>query len=260
MLGAIAGDIIGSPYERRPIKSTDFPLFSLCSTFTDDSVMTVAVADVLLDGGDYVESFHRYFDMYPHAGYGAAFGQWALTRSREPYGSFGNGSAMRVSPVGYVFDTLDETLYEARRTAEVTHDHPEGIKGAQAVSAAIYLARNGESKDRIAEYITGVFDYNLGQPLDRIRTWYSFDVTCQGTVPVALRALMESDNWEHAVRLAVSMGGDSDTVASIAGALAEAFYGGVPDEVAENVRRILAVHGPPLLEVTDAFALAYSIH
>jgi ADP-ribosylglycohydrolase len=239
MIGAIAGDIIGSPYEMHNITATDFPLFQSLSRFTDDTVLTVAVADVILHGGDYAEAFRRYYALYPHAGYGPGFRHWAGSEGRGPYNSFGNGSAMRVSPVGFAFNSLEEVLSEAKKSAEVTHNHPESIKGAQAAACAIYLARDGESKANIKAYIHKTFQYDLSEPLDSIRHHYSFDMTCQGSVPQAITAFLESDDYEDAVRKAISIGGDSDTIACIAGGIAEAFYGGVPDEIVRAVRSIL---------------------
>jgi ADP-ribosylglycohydrolase len=254
MIGAIAGDIIGSPYEKHNITITEFPLFQSFSRFTDDTVLTVAVADVILHGGDYAEAFRRYYNLYPHAGYGPGFRHWAGSAHRGPYNSFGNGSAMRVSPVGFAFDTLEEVLAEAKRSAEVTHNHPEGIKGAQAVAGAIYLARASESKADIKTYIQEAFQYNLDETLDSIRPHYRFDITCQGSVPQAITAFLESDSYEDAVRKAISIGGDSDTIACIAGGIAEAFYGGVPDEIVTRVKGILDER---LNAVVDEFVLKY---
>jgi ADP-ribosylglycohydrolase len=228
LIGAIAGDIIGSIYEASPIKSKDFPLFDRRSCFTDDSVLTVAVADVIMHGGGYVERFRDYYRRYPDRGYGGGFHVWAQSSQPKPYGSYGNGSAMRVSPVGFAFHDLQTVLAEAKRSADVTHDHPEGIKGAQAIAAAVYLGRSKRSKEGIRAYIERTFEYDLGQSLDDIRLGYEFDVTCQGTVPAAMRSFLEADDFEDAVRNAVSLGGDSDTLACIAGSIAEAYYGGVP--------------------------------
>jgi len=235
VLGAIVGDLIGSVYEFDNIKTTEFPLFRADSTFTDDTVLTVAVADVILNGGDYVGVFKDYFARYPGRSYGGMFQAWASSAETGPYNSFGNGSAMRVSPVGFAFATLDEVLEEAKRTAEVTHNHPEGIKGAQAVAAAIFLARTGTSKQEIKQYVEEWFGYDLGEPLDEIRKYYTYDVTCQGSVPQSIIAFLESNDFEDAVRKAVSIGGDSDTVACITGSIAQAFYGGVPDHIADKV-------------------------
>lgn len=234
MLGAIAGDIIGSVYEWNNIKTTAFPLFSSNSSFTDDTVLTVAVAEVLLKKGDYREAFQRYFRMYPDAGYGLMFYLWASSGDSKPYNSFGNGSAMRVSPVGWAFDDLDAVLEEARRSAVVTHNHPEGVKGAQATAGAIFLARKGSSKEEIRQFIESSFHYYLDEPISEIRKYYSFDATCQGSVPQAIRAFYESLDFEDAVRKAISIGGDSDTIACITGGIAHAYYGSLPDAIKEE--------------------------
>ncbi len=239
MLGAIAGDIIGSVYELHNIKRTDFPLFDKNSTFTDDTVLTVAIADAILTGSDYGQKLREYFSLYPNRGYGVNFSRWASNHLSKPYFSMGNGSAMRVSPVGFAFNTLDEVLYEARRSAEPTHNHPEGIKGAQAVASAIFLARNGAEKEEIKKYIEDNFSYDLDEPLDKIRAYYGFDETCPGSVPQAIRAFIESNDYEDAIRKAISIGGDSDTIACIAGGIAEAYFKRIPDYIIENVRRIL---------------------
>ncbi|PIQ95520.1 MAG: hypothetical protein COV67_14450 [Nitrospinae bacterium CG11_big_fil_rev_8_21_14_0_20_56_8] len=239
MIGAIAGDIIGSVYEWRNVKTRDFPLFCPESTFTDDTVLTVAVADCLLSGADYVSRFKDYYTLYPDAGYGQSFSLWAQSPARDPYNSWGNGSAMRVSPVGFAFDTLEEVLDEARKTAEATHNHPEGVKGAQATAAAVFLARKGKTKEQIQSYIETTFHYSLQDSLDSIRPGYTFDVSCQGTVPPALRAFLESADYEDAVRLAISIGGDSDTLACIAGGVAHAYYRRIPDAIVQRVYRTL---------------------
>lgn len=235
MLGAIAGDVIGSVHERARTKTKAFPLFTAESRFTDDTVLTVAVADCLLHGRDYVDALHDYFHAYPDAGYGGTFWLWANSRRRAPYQSWGNGSAMRVSPVAYARETLEEVLAEAQRSAEVTHDHPEGIRGAQATAAAVFLARTGSSKEQIRGYIEEQFDYFLDETLDGLRPTYQFDASCQWSVPQSIIAFLESTGYEDAVRNAVSLGGDADTMACIAGAIAEAFYGGVPVEIATPV-------------------------
>lgn len=234
-LGAIAGDVIGSVHEHAGTKTTDFPLFTPRSRFTDDSVLTVAVAEVLATGGSYRDSIQAWARAYPHAGYGGAFRRWTWSAAAEPYGSFGNGSGMRASPVGWASQTLDDVLAEARRSAEVTHDHAEGIKGAQAVAAAVFLARTGSAKDDIRTAIATRFAYDLSRRLDDIRPHYTFDVTCQGSVPEALIAFLESSGWEDAVRKAISLGGDADTLACMTGAVAEAFYGEVPPAIATEV-------------------------
>jgi ADP-ribosylglycohydrolase len=239
MIGAVAGDIIGSFYEAFPTKATDFPLFHKDCRFTDDTVLTVAVADWILNGGDLVDLLHRYFEAYPQAGYGMSFIRWAGHKCREPYNSWGNGSAMRVSPVGFAFDSLDVVLAKAKATAEVTHNHQEGIRGAQATAAAIFLARSGSDKLDIKGYVQNQFGYDLNRTLDQIRPDYSFEVSCQGSVPESIIAFLESSDYETAVRNAISLGGDADTMACIAGGIAEAYYGGVPEPIREKTFEIL---------------------
>lgn len=234
MIGAIAGDIIGSAYEARRIKTKDFDLFTGSSRFTDDTVLTVALAEAILTGRDYAPLMREYAHRHPRAGYGGMFRAWARSASSGPYNSFGNGSAMRTTPVGYAFDTLDEVLDRARLYSACTHDHPEGIKGAQAVSACVFLARTGSSKQEIKDYVEATFGYDLSRSIDEIRPAYRFNPTCQGSVPEAVIAFLESDDYEDAVRNAVSLGGDSDTQACIAGGIAEAFYGGVPERIAQE--------------------------
>ena len=250
MLGAIAGDIIGSVYEPRGIKSKAFPLFSRGCTFTDDTVLTVAVADAILSRSDYIDKFHEYFHRYPHAGFGHSFMQWAMQRSRSPYYSFGNGSAMRVSPVGWAFDDLKTVLAEAEKSAAVTHNHPEGIRGAQAAAACVFLARTGADKKAIGEFVVKEFGYNLSQTLADIRKTYRFDVSCQGSVPQSIIAFLESDGYEDAVRNAVSLGGDADTMAAIAGSVAQAFFS-MPEEVSRKARTYL---DESLAKVVDQFS------
>ncbi|MCP4749443.1 MAG: ADP-ribosylglycohydrolase family protein [Proteobacteria bacterium] len=240
MIGAIAGDIIGSVYERYSIKTKDFPLFGPGCRFTDDSVLSVAVAHAILHDRDYGAAVKEIGRRYPNAGYGGTFFGWLFSDETRPYNSWGNGSAMRVSPVGFAFDSLEEVLTEARRSAEITHDHPEGIKGAQATALAIFLARRGNSKADIKAEIQNRFDYDLERTLAEIRPGYYFDVSCQGSVPESIIAFLESESLEDAIRNAVSLGGDSDTMACIAGGIAEAFYGGVPKEIVEPVKSILA--------------------
>ncbi len=254
MIGAIAGDIIGSVFEFNNVKSTDFALFSPGSTFTDDTVLTVAMADCILHGRDYAATFKEYCRRYPAAGYGGGFMRWLQSEGDLPYYSYGNGSAMRVSPVGWAYNTLEEVLAEAERSAAVTHNHPEGIKGAQAVAAAIFMARQGGGKDEIKDYVVAKFAYNLEQTLDQIRPHYRFDETCQGSVPQAIVAFLESEDYEDAVRKAVSIGGDSDTIACITGGIAQAYYGGIPPFIDKKVRQVLT---PDLLEVVEAFEQAY---
>ena len=240
MIGAIAGDIIGSVYEVRPTKRKDFEWFPPDATFTDDTVLTVAVADALLGGGDYAQTIKAYAKRYPMRGYGGGFLRWVRSPGYEPYNSFGNGSAMRVSPVACAFDSLDEVLHEARRTAECTHNHPEGIKGAEAVALAVFLARQGQDREAIRQAVQDRCGYDLSRTVDEIRPVYSPDVTCQGSVPQALIAFLASTSFEDAVRNAVSLGGDADTQACIAGALAEACYKTIPRSILAETRRRLA--------------------
>ncbi|MGO9271921.1 MAG: ADP-ribosylglycohydrolase family protein [Terriglobia bacterium] len=250
MLGAIVGDVIGSVYEYAGTKRKDFPLFVSRSTFTDDSVLTVAVAEWILSGQDLVDLLHGYYHKYPDRGYGGMFLDWAFDRQREPYNSFGNGAAMRVSPVGFAFETMEEVLAWSERSAAVTHNHPEGIRGAQATAAAIYLARRGQDKEQIRGSIESQFGYDLSARLDQIRPTYRFNETCQRTVPQALAAFFESTSYEDAIRNAISLGGDADTLACITGGIAEAYYGGVPQELAAPVRAMLDKR---LVAVVDRF-------
>lgn len=238
ILGAIAGDIIGSAYEFNPTKDYNFLLFNDLSEYTDDTVMTVANAEWLLTSKDLGTTMLEYGNKY-EAGYGELFLCWLWRKDLRPYNSFGNGSAMRVSPVGWAFDTLEETLVAAKRSAEVTHNHPEGIKGAQSTAACIYWARKGRTKQQIKEYVDALFGYDLNRTCDEIRSSYGFDVTCQGSVPESIIAFLESSDYESAVRLAVSLGGDSDTMGAITGGIAEAYYGGVPENIKIEVLKRL---------------------
>jgi ADP-ribosylglycohydrolase len=239
MLGAIAGDVIGSVYERNNIKITDFPLFTENSRFTDDTVLSIAVAHAILDGLDYGETIKKYGLKYPYAGYGGAFRKWLFSSRNEPYNSWGNGSAMRVSPVGWAYETFDEVLIEAENSAKVTHNHPEGIRGAQATALAVFLARNGSNKAAIKQEIESRFGYDLHRSIKEIRPVYQFDVSCQGSVPESIIAFLESEDFEDAIRKAVSIGGDSDTIACIAGGIAEAFYKEIPEHITLAVKEQL---------------------
>lgn len=231
MKGGIIGDIIGSRFEKNNCKSKDFELLVPECRFTDDTVLTIAVADTLLGTGTYEENLRKYALLYPFAGYGGTFRKWMSGLLTGPYNSWGNGSAMRVSPVGYAFHTEAETLAEAARSAEVTHNHPEGIKGAQAIALCVFMARQGQSKEQIREAVSERFGYDLDRRIDDIRDAYAFDVSCQGSVPEAILAFLEAADFEDTIRTAVSIGGDSDTIACMAGAIAEAYYGGVPAEL-----------------------------
>jgi ADP-ribosylglycohydrolase len=238
MLGAIAGDIIGSIYEARPIKTKTFPLFGPGVTFTDDTVCTVAIADALLSGGDPAASLRAYVRRYPGRGYGAMFMRWAQTPDMPAYGSWGNGAAMRVSAVAYLAADDAEALALAARTAAHSHDHPDAIAGAQATVLAMRLARHGEAPDALRRQIETRFGYDLGPSVDQIRTWYAFDVSCKGTVPPAIICALEAVDYEDAIRNAVSLGGDSDTLACITGGMAELLHG-LPAAIAEQARRCL---------------------
>ncbi len=235
MLGAIAGDIIGSIYEVIPMKRKDFKLFSLGSHFSDDTVLTYAVAKSILTGTSYASNFKKCFWRYPLAGFGQRFTCWAMSNQKEGYNSWGNGAAMRVSPIAWAYNDLETVLKEAERCTVTTHNHPEGIKGAQATSAAIFLARNNKTKAEIRDYIEQNFNYDLRRTLDEIRPKYKFEVSCQKSVPEAIIAFLESTDFEDAIRNAVSLGGDSDTIAAITGSIAEALYGGVPEAIAKPI-------------------------
>ena len=261
MYGAILGDVIGAPYEfDRGGKTKEFPLFTKESRFTDDSVMTVAVAEALMNAppetsdealrGGLVRALLRWGRRYPNAGYGCRFSHWLWSADPKPYGSYGNGSAMRVSAAGWLYPSLDETRRMARLTAAVTHNHPEGIKGAEAVASAIYLTRSGSGKAAIRDYITEQFGYDLSRTCDQIRPGYRHVESCQQTVPEALTAFLEGESFEDVIRTAVSLGGDCDTLTCIAGSVAEAFYG-VPETLKAECRKRLP---GDMLEVLDRFA------
>ncbi len=254
MIGAIAGDIIGSIYEGWPIRTKDFPLFSDRCRFTDDTVLTVGVANAILTGRSYRQCLWEIGRQYPAAGYGGAFMRWLQSDNPQPYNSWGNGSAMRVSPVGLAFTSEEDVLRHAKMSAEVSHNHPEGIKGAQAVALAVFMAGTGVGKDAIRTRISRLFDYDLKRTVGDIRPNYAFDVSCQGTVPEAIIAFLDAETYEDAVRNAISLGGDSDTLACITGGIAEAFYGGVGQAVENEVRKRLT---PDLLETVVKFRSKY---
>jgi len=254
LMGAMAGDIIGSVYEFHNIRTTEFPLFTERSHYTDDTVMTLAVANKIVNESTYEKELQHFGRRYPKSGYGTNFKEWVFSNDPKPYNSYGNGSAMRVSPIAYAFNDINEVLSEAKRSAEITHNHPEGIKGAQAVAAAVFMARNGNSKNEIRSYVTKNFNYDLSRCIEDIRKKYHFDETCQGSVPEAIIAFLESHDFENAIRLAVSIGGDSDTIASITGAISEAFYKDIPDEIKKTVIKLLP---DDLLRVLIAFAKRY---
>ena len=256
LLGAALGDLIGSRFEWNNYKGTDFELCHPACDFTDDSVLTFALAEALLRGEPYGAALHRYGRAYPGRGYGGNFRRWLASDEPQPYGSYGNGSAMRVSPMGWAFDSLEATLEAARDSAAPSHDHPEGIKGAQAVAAAIFMARHDRTKPEIAAYLSETFGYALDQPLDDIRPGYRFDVTCQGSVPQAIRAFLESEDYESSIRLAISIGGDSDTIACITGSIAYAAYRHIAPELLAFAEEKLDDH---LLGVAQEFDQRYGL-
>ena len=264
MYGAILGDMIGAPYEfDRGGKTKDFPLFTEKSSYTDDTIMTVAVAEALLEVQNgaqtetrdlLVRSLRKWGRKYPHAGYGVRFSRWLRSSDPQPYGSYGNGAAMRVSAAGWLYGTLAMTRRMARRTAEVTHDHPEGIKGAEATACAIFMARTGSGKEEIREYICREFGYDLSRTCGEIRPGYRHVESCQETVPEAITAFLEGTGFEDVIRTAVSLGGDCDTLTCIAGSIAEAFYGvpaaleeackaRLPEDMREVLRRFDIARG-----------------
>lgn len=244
IIGAIAGDVIGSAYEFNPTRDYHFELFTPKSTFTDDTVLTMANAQWLLEDETHsherlVSIMHDMCLRYEWRGYGGRFVQWIASKDPQPYNSFGNGSAMRVSPVGYYARTLDEALELSKISAEVTHNHPEGIKGAQATAAAIFLARRGKSKQEICDYVTQTFGYDLSRTLDEIRPTFTFDETCQRTVPEAIICFMEGKDYEDVVRLSVALAGDADTLAAIAGSITSA-VDDVPSHITQPVIALLS--------------------
>lgn len=256
MIAAIAGDIIGSVHERANIKRTDFTLFKGSSSFTDDTVTTLAVADCLLNRRPYAATLREYGRRYPDRGYGGMFRKWLASDDMGPYQSFGNGSAMRVSPIGFALGSLDEVMQEARRSAEVTHDHPEGIKGAQALAVAVFLARRGADKRKIRAEVEERFGYDLKRTVAAIRPRYEFDVSCQGSVPEAIIAFLDSEDVEGAIRLAISLGGDADTLACMAGAVAQAYYKRVPPAIVAEVEARLT---PELWRLTREFCGRFAV-
>lgn len=262
MLGAIAGDIIGSRFENNSIKTKNFELFTNECCFTDDSVMTLAVADAILKcKGDYsklyenaIKSMQKIGRMYPDCGYGMMFYNWIFTDEPKPYNSFGNGAAMRVSPCGYAAKDMEEAMFLAQEVTRVSHDHPESIKGAQAITACVYFAQKGESKETIKEYINKNF-YPMDFALNDIRESYVFDVTCQGSVPQAIMCFLEGENFEDVIRNAVSLGGDSDTIGAMAGGIAQAYFG-IPEDIKSYTLEFLY---DDLVYILDEFNKKYGI-
>lgn len=269
MYGAILGDIIGEPYEfDMGDKTKDFPLFCKNPSFTDDSVMTIAVCDGILKAGlkayeasmknEIIKSMQLWGHKYPHAGYGGRFRMWLRNRSTEPYGSWGNGSAMRVSSAGWLFDSLERTREVAGWSAEVTHNHPEGIKGAESTASVIWLSRNGHSKTEIKDYVIKEFGYDLSRTCDEIRPGYFHKESCQETVPEAITAFLEGKDFEDVVRTAVSLGGDCDTLTDIASGMAEAFYG-IPDDLKAKCIEFTYEDMHEVMEAFDKVAIARKV-
>jgi ADP-ribosylglycohydrolase len=236
-------------------KSTVFKLFLNACHFTDDSVITIALADSILNTTPIAQTLQRYGKKYPNAGYGGSFFEWIFQSEPKPYNSWGNGSAMRVSPVGWAYHSAEEVLKQAKISAEVSHNHPEGIKGAQATAMCVFLARTGSTKEEIKTYIENTFEYDLSKSIDDMRPTYTFDVSCQGSVPQAIRAFYESTDFESAIRLAISLGGDSDTIACITGGIAQAYYKTIPQEIVQEVMQRLPKE---LLEVVLQFDEKYN--
>ncbi len=235
IIGAIAGDILGSSYQCKNPKTTSFKLLQPDATYTDDTVLTIAIADSLINKKKFAPTLAEYGKKYPDRGYGKNFSQWIHTQSLLPYNSYGNGSAMRVSPIGFMYNNLEKVIKTAKQSAEITHDHVEGIKGAQAIAAAVFLARIGKSKHDIKNFIIHTFIYDLDFTIEGIRSTYSFQDSCQNTVPQAIVAFLESNDYESAIRLAISLGGDSDTLACMTGGIAAAFYKEIPTNIIEFV-------------------------
>jgi ADP-ribosylglycohydrolase len=256
IFGAIAGDVLGSTYEFKNEKSVDINLFVEESTFTDDTVLTIAVADAILNNKDFAKTIWEYGNKYIDRGYGGSFLAWLADENPQPYLSWGNGSGMRVSAVGWAYSTLQETLDMAKKSAEVTHNDPEGIKGAQAVASAIYLARNGFSKIAIKDYISQTFDYDLNFKLDDIRENYKFYVSCQKSIPQAIVAFLESTDFESGVRLAISIGGDSDTISAMTSSVSISHYNEIPDNIYNFVKKRLPQE---FIDIIDQFNEKYGI-
>ncbi len=254
MLGAIIGDIIGSVYEGWPVKIKDFDIFIPGTTYTDDTVLTIAVADAILNKKDYESVILKYGRRYPNAGYGRSFSKWLTASHPQPYNSWGNGSAMRVSPIGFASTSNIQALEEARKSAAITHNHPEGIRGAEAVALAVYLAHNGYDKNDIKNEIEKYFGYNLSRRLDDIRDSYMYNLSCEHSVPESIIAFLESTDYEDAIRNAISLGGDADTMACIAGGIAQAYYEFIPVELITEATEYLP---QPFLSIIEEFDERY---
>lgn len=255
MIGAIIGDIFGQPFENKFMKTKDVDLSNLNCTFTDDTVLTVATARAILEKKEFVDMYHMYGMAWPDRGYGGGFKTWLNSKDRLPYNSFGNGSAMRVGPIGFLKNAdVDTVMALAKLSAECTHDHPEGVKGAQAIALAIYLANKGLNKAKIRTAITKFFGYDLNFSIAELSRTYVFDCTCQGTVPQAIVCFLESENFEDAIRNAILLGGDTDTIAAMAGGIAQAFYKGIPNWMVNKMDEVL---DPRLAAIVKEFSVKY---
>lgn len=254
MIGAIAGDMLGARFERSPTKKYDFYLIPSIATFTDDTVLTIAIASAILTGTSYRDSLIEFAHRYPRCTYGRGFKKWMGSWDYKPYNSCGNGSAMRVSPVGFSFQSVEEVLHHAKASAEVTHNHPEGIKGAQAVALSVFLARKGGTKEIIRKEISQKFDYDLDRTVHQIRPLYKPDASCQGSVPESIIAFLDSKDYADSVRKAISLGGDADTMACIAGGISQAYYKHIPAEIVAHAKDGLP---EDLLEVLETFNTRY---
>jgi ADP-ribosylglycohydrolase len=254
MIGLIAGDIIGSVYEWKQAGTKDFPLFNPQSRWTDDTVLSLAIAEAIMTGRPYAECLRAFGRKYPQAGYGGLFKRWINADNADPYNSWGNGSGMRVAAIGYAFNTEEEVLNEAEKSALPTHNHPEGIKGAQAIALSVDLARTSATKDQIRGKISELFNYDLSRTVEEIQPTYHFEVSCQGSVPEAIISFLDSESYEDSIRNAIYLGGDSDTIGAMAGAIAEAWYGNVPNEIQSQVKKILPTDH---FDVLTRFSLKY---
>jgi len=249
LVGPILGDILGSTFEHNNnLKFLDFSKFPPDSNFTDDSVMTVATMDCLLRNGDFAKYYQNYGRKYPYRGYGTQFQKWLDADNPAPYNSFGNGSAMRVSPIGIAGQSLEEVLDMAKQSAQVSHNHPEGIKGAQAIASAVFLAKQRKSKEEIKQFIEENFHYNLHRSINDIRLNYHFDSSCQGSCPEAIIAFLESKSFEDSIKLAISLGGDSDTIACMAGGISQAYYQEIPEYMLDQLWQIVPLEMRKTLE------------
>ncbi|CAI8214963.1 MAG: ADP-ribosylglycohydrolase family protein [Sulfurovum sp.] len=256
MLGAIIGDICGSYYEDSPVEDYNFELLRDISNYTDDSILTIATVYSILNNESYTKIYKLLAKIDIHRGFGNNFINWVESDNNKPYYSYGNGSAMRVSPVGYIYNTVEETLIEAKKSAEVTHNHPEGIKGAEAIALCVFLARIGKTKEEIKKEILNRYKYDLNRTIKEIKPSYQFDVSCQGSVPEAIISFLESNDYESSVRNAIYLGGDSDTLACMSGSIAEAYYKEIPKPY---FIKVLSIMPPNYAEIINQFYLKYGL-